>query len=230
MRIIQILNSIKLPSLKCLWFSLGATTILLSTACNRKPDACIEVNPITVQLGEKLTISDCTTLRFNNEIKTGEGGSFSDIESMVWSYSTPGSYFITLRAFSKRGNKSDEILQQVRVYSPDSLKVYGKWNLYSIELREQLFVDPSINIFENELIETDTLDEDYTLRGDSIFIKHHRENFNLYLNEYEMKYDQSKATIKIGEVNYEIASFTDDEMIWKGSYFKGYSLLYLRRI
>ncbi|MBD77690.1 MAG: hypothetical protein CL840_01960 [Crocinitomicaceae bacterium] len=204
--------------------------MVLSSACNRKPLSCVEASPNTVQLGQETVITDCSENSFNNELKTGEGGNFSNITSKTWSYFRPGTYNISLKAFSKRGNKDDTYYQNIHVVPPDSNKVKGRWRLTTFEQREQLFVDYSINLFENPLILRDTLDETYTITGDSLFVKHDTESFLLFLNEYAIDYDYQNATIQAGESFFEIVLFEDTRMVWKGSYVKGYSLLYLSRV
>ncbi|MGB0389952.1 MAG: hypothetical protein ACPGD5_00175 [Salibacteraceae bacterium] len=223
------MNFIKPQSLKCHWYNpLPVLFIaLLFIGCNPKPDACVEVSPKVLQLGEVTTITDCSTNGNSSELKTGEGGSFSEIDSKQWFYITPGSYNVTLKTYSKNGNKDDKSVQQIKVLPPDSTILYKKWRLSKVELREELFVNPSINIYENLLVETDTLNEVYSLRGDSMFVQHYSDNFNLFLNDYKMDYQYSTASLVVGNENYEIVSFTSTNMVWKGPFYKGYSLLYL---
>lgn len=223
------MNFIKPQNLKCLWYNLLPTFFIavLFIGCNPKPKACIDVSSTVLQLGEVTTITDCSTNGNNNELKTGEGGSFSEIETKEWFYITPGSYNVVLKTYSKNGNKDDKSVQQIRVLPPDSNVLYKKWRLSSVELREELYVNPSINIYENLLVGSDTLNEVYTLRGDSMFVQHYSDNFNLFLNDYKMEYQNNSASIIVGNEKYEIVSFTSTSMVWKGPYYKGYSLLYL---
>jgi len=230
MKIIQILNFTRPLNLKCHWFNLGLLLIIITSGCNRQPKACVSATPNTVTLGQETTISDCSEHSYNNELKTGEGGNFSNITSMKWVYNRPGTYNINLKAFSKKGTKDETTYQNIIVIPPDSNAIRGKWRLTRIELREQLFVDNSIGLFENPSVDSDTLDEVYTITSDSIFVKHNIDNFLLFLNEYPMVYNYKEASIIVDNRLMEIVVFEETSMIWKSSYFKGYSLLYLTKM
>ena len=230
MIITQILNFIRLQNLRCCSYSAFLFALLFLGSCNREPVPCISIEPNTIQLGQETTISDCSEHSFNNELKTGEGGNFSNITSMEWAYNRPGTYQISLKTFSKKGNKDATEIQYIVVSPPDSNKIKGRWKLTVIEQREQLFVDNSLGLFENKLVNSDTLNETYSITLDSLFVKHDIDNFLLFLNAYEMEYDYKNATIKVNNSLFEIVVFEENTMIWKGSFVKGYSLLYLTKI
>lgn len=230
MKTIQILNFIKPLSLKCLWCSPLVFLLILMSGCNRQPKACVTATPNTIELGHQTTISDCSEFSFNNELKTGEGGNFSNITNKSWTYYRPGRYNISLKAFSKKGNKDETSYQYIVVLPPDSNLIRGKWRLNIIEQREQLFVDNSVGLFDNPVVDSDTLNEIYNITLDSIFVTHNIDNFLLFLNEYPMSYDYENASMNVDNRLFEIVVFEETSMVLKSSYFKGYSLLYLTRV
>lgn len=221
------MNFIKHRSLKCLWFSLLSVSLFL--ACNRQPESCVSVSTTRVNIGDKVTISDCSERSFNNQLQTGDGASFADVSSKEWRYYKPGTFNAGVIAYSKKGDKRDISKTQVIVSAPELNEIEGTWQLVKSEQREQLFVDPNDDLFKTKLIKTDTMNEVYKITSDSIFVSHNISTSLLFLNQYKMDYNPSLGSISLDSLSFDLIRLSANEMVWKGYYFKGYSLNYLVR-
>lgn len=214
-------------SLKC---SIGLLlgVVLLTLGCNRKPNACVEVDQIVARVGESVTIRDCSKRGFDQVIDCGNGARFNGKSTLKYQYHYPGNYEISVISRSKKGNKVATSATGIRIIGPAHKEIEGKWQLEKVELREQLEVDPKLSVFDYQLEKVTAYNEIYTITADSIFVDHQSSDF--YLFEFKLKYSFEDDLLQINNNNFSVVSYTTTSMVLSGPYFKGFELLYLKKV
>ena len=226
MKVIQIFNSIKLQSLKP-WHSLICGLSVVFFGCNPTPEACLDVSASSVQVGERIVVSDCSQKSHNNTIDMGDGARFLDQESVPHSYFVPGAYAVQLTAFSKKGDKTELAGQTISVSAPSTASVLGSWKLSTVDTYEQLELDPTISLFDYPKIKSETFEETWNISEKEIQVAHISEDYFIFENV--LPYSYSNGVVYAGNTQFRIVRQNSSQMIWKGYYFKGFKLIYLSK-
>lgn len=89
--------------------------IIFITACQKKPMACFEASPSTVNAGQSVNFSSsCSMDAHHYEWNFGDGATSKDANPSH-SYSNPGTYTVKLMTMSKNSKKMDETSKTITV-------------------------------------------------------------------------------------------------------------------
>ncbi|OFY21260.1 MAG: hypothetical protein A2W98_14865 [Bacteroidetes bacterium GWF2_33_38] len=171
------------------------------TSCIKKPEACIEASNDNPSLGETVSFTDCSTNAEDFELDFGDGSNKVDKSDdiMTHVYETPGTFTVSLTAYSKEDKKSNETTLSIVVQEPTDGDISGTWNLYKEEERNT-FLDPVA-------MATYSADVDYVFsENDTVIIESIVEEYNLVPSTGEITIDGSL---------YNIVKLFDNEMILK---------------
>lgn len=196
-------------------------------ACNKKPEACIELTASSVQVGVPVTATDCSKNSFNNTLDFGDGARYTDTEGQTHTYYSPGTYVIEMKAISKKGNKSESASQSLSVTSPAAASIKGQWKLSTVTTHEQLELDPLIDLFDIPTIKTEEFNELITIDDKNILVTHISDNYFIFENELPFAF--TDGSIVAGNASYKIVRHSASNMVWQGYYFKGFKLIYLSK-
>jgi hypothetical protein len=203
--------------------------LIFGVSCNRLPEACLNIGAKKLNLGQEVSIADCSKNSYQSIIETGDGARYVDEESISHFYTAPGAFPITLTVYSKKSDRSMEIKEFIEVFAPAKSSLLGQWMLVKVDTYEELFVDPDVDIFSQPKIESENFSEEYSFEEDTIRINHSGETFYTFDNKLSYTYDRDKALLTFANGPYPILVYRGNSMVVRGPYFKGYKLLHFER-
>ncbi|UTW62072.1 hypothetical protein KFE98_18995 [bacterium SCSIO 12741] len=177
-------------------------------------------------MGAQVEFTDCSKYGHENILKPGDGASLVNIETTYHRYHSPGTYTVSLQSFSRNSNKSATALDEVTVVAPNAEDLKGDWKLERVEWYEELFLDPNLSVFQNKKVDTQIIPESYSVADTNIAVSHQNESFFFFDDELTYSYNDTTATLTVGNVNYPIVLFNSSTLILKGGYYKGYTLIW----
>lgn len=104
-----------------------AVAVVTTASCSKKPEACADISKTTVDIGENVTFTNCSTNGKKYEWDFGDGTKSTE-QNATHAYSNGGTYTVKLKASSKNGKKNDEVSKTVTVRYP-SQRFEGYWNV-----------------------------------------------------------------------------------------------------
>lgn len=99
------------------WKSLLVLPLFLAS-CQKEPSASFDLSKTNVDVNESIQFTNTTLDGDSYEWEFGDGGT-SKAENPSYSYSEPGTYTVTLTAFSKNGKKTNRASAIVKVNEID---------------------------------------------------------------------------------------------------------------
>ena len=88
--------------------------IVLSTSCQKKPDACFTASKTSALVNEAISFTNCSVDAESYEWTFGDAGTSTEA-SPSHTYTAAGSYTVTLKALSKNGKKTNEATESMTI-------------------------------------------------------------------------------------------------------------------
>lgn len=178
-------------------------------------------------IGEPITMSDCSEKSFSNELRLSNEARFSDITEQRYTFYDAGTYTAELKAFSKKGNKTETAIQSVSVSAPAFAEIEGVWRLSKVNTHEELNIDPNVDLFDLPIVKQEEFEELITIKGNEMLITHISDNYFIFENALPLSY--SNGVITAGNTTFKVVRLTGNSMIWRAFYFKGFKMVYLSK-
>ncbi len=104
--------------------------LLVHTSCLKKPDACINTSELNPQLGEEVTLTNCSEDASESDIDFGDGESSPKVpEQITHRFESAGPFRVVLTSYNKK-DASDEAEIPFVISMPDKSAIIGSWELY----------------------------------------------------------------------------------------------------
>ena len=103
--------------------------LIVFSGCQKEPTACFNASSITVTTGESIIFTECSDDASSYSWDFGDGSTSTD-KNPVHTYSTSGTYTVTLTVSSENGNKSSNITQTITIDKSNTEMLTGDWNNY----------------------------------------------------------------------------------------------------
>ncbi len=149
-----------------------------------------------------------------------------NIETTSHRYHSPGTFTVSLQSFSRKSNKSTTVQDVVTVVAPSAEDLKGDWKLDRVEWYEELFLDPNLSVFENKLVDTQIIPESYSVADSIISVNHQNESFFFFDDELNYTYNATTGIFTVNDRDYPIVLYNSSTLIFKGTYYKGYTLIW----
>ncbi len=117
--------------------ALGIIFLFNFSACQVEPVASFTASKIAVEINETITFTNTSKDGDSYEWDFGDGSTKSTENSPSYSYSSPGSYTVTLTVFSKNGKKSDKSTVMITVGLCPQTVSYENYTYNIVQIGEQ---------------------------------------------------------------------------------------------
>ena len=94
---------------------LTSITLFIATSCTKYPEACFTTPSYEVKTNENVAFTNCSQNAHSYEWNFGDGTSLNTEENPNHTFTSPGSYNVSLRAYSKNEKKSNEFVFTISV-------------------------------------------------------------------------------------------------------------------
>ncbi len=121
-------KSINKKTMKTQTLILLALLLIGATSCQKQPSTCFSPSASTIELGEAVSFSNCSTDAGDYKWDFGDNKPEESSKTCSHIYSASGSYIVTLTAYSKNMNKSDAATHVITVNDINQ-KFVGTYNM-----------------------------------------------------------------------------------------------------
>ena len=122
--------------MKIFFNSLAFVSVLFFTSCEKKPMGCFTMSSSSVNVGQAVTFTDCSSTAKGLQLDKGKpadwtwdfgDGNTGTGPSVTHSYSTIGEYMVTLIVRDEDKDRSTTVTQYINVTRPSDLSRSGKF-------------------------------------------------------------------------------------------------------